>query len=76
MARDIIGINPTSASIERQFSRASDITNLPKRNRLSKQRINQLCCLKSWLSIQEEQEGDPLEDLSDDIDYSEVEDRQ
>jgi hypothetical protein len=74
MARDIIGINPTSAPIERQFSRASDITNPPKRNRLTKRRINQLCCLKSWLSIKEEIEEDPLEDISDDTDYSEGED--
>ena len=74
MARDILAINPTSAPIEREFSKTGDITTPPKRNRLTKTRINQLCCLKSWLSLEtNEIELDPLQDSSDDTDYDNFE---
>lgn len=47
----------TSAPIEREFSKLSDITNNKKRNRLSNKRINQLICLRSWANITEEKEN-------------------
>jgi len=45
----------TSAPIEREFSKLSDIANNKKRNRLSALRINQLISLKSWANIKEEE---------------------
>jgi hAT family C-terminal dimerisation region len=75
IARDVLAINPTSAAIEREFSKASDITNPPKRNRLSKRRINQLCCLKSWLPQETSQIEEDLEEItSDDTDYDDFDD--
>ena len=70
MARDFLCIQPTSAPIEREFSKASDITNPPKRNRLTKKRINQLCCLKSWLRLKDQLEAAPKEDISDKSNFS------
>lgn len=57
IARDFLSIMATSAPIEREFSKLSDITNNKKRNRLSNKRINQLICLRSWANITEEKEN-------------------
>jgi hypothetical protein len=51
MAQDFLAIMATSAPIEREFSKLSDIANNKKRNRLSANRVNQLICLKSWADI-------------------------
>ena len=50
LAQDYLAIIATSASIEREFSKLSDITTR-KRSRLSALRVNQLICLKSWANI-------------------------
>ena len=55
IARDFLSIMATSAPIEREFSKLSDIANNKKRNRLSALRINQLISLKSWANIKEEE---------------------
>ena len=51
MAQDFLVIIATSAPIEREFNKLSDIANNKKRNRLSANRVNQLICLKSWADI-------------------------
>ena len=68
MARDYISIMASTGSLEGVFSRTSDITNPRKRNRLTKERINQLICIKSWDNIVDE--DIPIEEvLSDDSDF-------
>ena len=48
MAKDYLAILASSAAIESEFSRVSDTVNPRKRNRLSKQRINEMSCLRSF----------------------------
>ena len=48
MAKDYLAILALSAAIESEFSRVSDTVNPRKRNRLSKQRINEMSCLRSF----------------------------
>lgn len=55
IAQDYLAIMATSASIEREFSKLSDITTR-KRGRLSALRVNQLIYLKSWANIAIEEE--------------------
>ena len=69
IARDIFAIIATTAPIERQFSKASEFANPRRRNRLTKTRINELICLKSWDSIPPIIESDN-EIISDDTDIS------
>jgi hAT family C-terminal dimerisation region len=72
MARDYLSIMASTGSLEGVFSRTSDIANPRKRNRLTKQRINQLICIKSWDNIVDE--DIPIEEaLSDDSDFDEEE---
>ena len=65
VAQDYLAIMATSASIEREFSKLSDITTR-KRGRLSAERVNQLICLKSWADIAIEEED--LEDNDEESD--------
>jgi hypothetical protein len=51
MAQNYQSILASSAALEGQFSQISDTANPRKRNRLSKVRINQLACLKSWNKV-------------------------
>ena len=51
MARDYLAIIATTAPIERLFSIASNIANPRHRNRLTKARINQIICLRSWKKL-------------------------
>ena len=67
MARDYLSIMASSAPLESVFSRTAEIANPRKRNRLTKERINQLMCIKSWENIIDEDLS--KEDLSDDSDY-------
>jgi len=47
LAKDFLSIMATSAPIEREFSKLSDIANNKKRNRLLTKRVNQLIYLKN-----------------------------
>lgn len=68
MARDYLSIMASTGSLEGTFSRTSDIANPRKRNRLTKERINQLICIKSWDNIVDE--DIPIEEaISDDSDF-------
>jgi hypothetical protein len=69
MAKDYLAIIASSAPIEALFSRTSDIANPRKRNRLTKQRINQYICCKSWAIIEPPIEEDINELESNDSDF-------
>ena len=59
----------SSSPLEGTFSRTGDIANPRKRNRLTKERINQLICIKSQENIIDEDL--PIEeDQSDDSDFN------
>ena len=68
MAQNYLGILASSAAIEGFFSQISDVANPRKRNRLTKRRINEIACLKSWnkvkFELEEEESGQ-----SDDSDF-------
>jgi hypothetical protein len=69
MARDYLSIMASSSPLEGIFSRAGDIANPAKRNRLTKRRINETICIKSWEDIIDEEL--PLEEQeSDDSDFN------
>jgi hypothetical protein len=68
MAQNYLGILASSAAIEGFFSQVADVANPRKRNRLTKRRINELACLKSWNKVLYTlKEGDISE--SDDSDF-------
>ena len=69
MAKDYLAIIASSAPIEALFSRTLDIANPRKRNRLTKQRINQYICCKSWAIIEPPIEEDINELESNDSDF-------
>ena len=66
MAKDYLAILALSAAIESEFSRVSDTVNPRKRNRLSKQRINEMSCLRSFQRIKDL----PIPDDEDESDAS------
>lgn len=66
MAKDYLAILASSAAIESEFSRVSDTVNPRKRNRLSKQRINEMSCLRSFQRIKDL----PIPDDEDESDAS------
>jgi hypothetical protein len=68
MAKDYLGILASSAALEGEFARISDTANPRKRNRLTKRRINELSCIKSWQGIKD-LPLPPEEDQSDDSDF-------
>jgi hypothetical protein len=69
MARDYLSIMASSSPLEAIFSQTGDIANPSKRNRLTKERVNQLICIKSWENILDEEL--PIEEQeSDDSDFN------
>lgn len=69
LARDILAIPTSTAAVERAFSQISDFANNRRRNRLSKERINQFICLRSWEIITLVNEDMEEEEESDFKDY-------
>jgi hypothetical protein len=68
MARDYLSIMASSSPLEGEFSKVSDVT-IPKRNRLTKRRINEVSCIKSWNMIIDKEL--PIEEQeSDDSDFN------
>ena len=53
MAKDYLAILASSASLESEFARISDTANPRKRNRLTKQRINEISCIRSFQRIKD-----------------------
>jgi hypothetical protein len=70
MARDYLAIMPTTAPVERLFSQASESANPRRRNRLTKLRINQILCIRSWDKVPDLLDLDDSENDSDDSDFS------
>ena len=70
MARDYLAIMPTTAPVERLFSQASESANPRRRNRLTKARINQILCIRSWDKVPDLLDLDDDENESDDSDFS------
>jgi hypothetical protein len=68
MAKDYLAILALLAALESEFSRISDTANPRKRNRLSKRRINEISCLRSFQQIKDLPILDD-EDESDALDF-------
>lgn len=71
MAQNYLSILASSAALEGFFAQISDVANPRKRNRLTKKRINEFACLKSWNNIllTVNYDDDDNSDQSEDSDF-------